>query len=138
MVQYYYHKNTSLPSESNLIEKILDARMVPQSPTKVCIRCYDEADADDNTRWLPWLECARPDDHANEERITVIVSDGHKVLEVADIPPSLLGQQHTQIRLCSQECKNGKSCNNAHSYEELEYWKWCYVQQLLGKVYYMQ
>ena len=101
----------------------------------MCVKCYDEADADYNTRWLLWLECAQPNDPENEERVTVIVSDGHKVVKVADIPLSLLGQQHTQIRLCSWECRYGESCNKAHSHEELEYWKWCYFHQLLGKVY---
>ena len=111
---------------------ICDARLTPQSPTNVCTKCYHEAQAYNNTQWLPWLECARPLDHATEDRIKVIVSDDHKLVQVAEIPPSLLALPLSQLSLCKKVnqpkgCSGASTCNSAHSQEELEYWKWSKV-----------
>ena len=114
---------------------IMDAKMVPQSPSKVCGKCYDEADADYNTRWLPWLECARPNDHAQEKRVTVIVGDDHEVIEVAEIPSHLMGYKPSQLCGFLCQCSDSAACKRPHSQEELEYWKWCNVHQRLGTVY---
>ena len=81
---------------------IMDAKMVPQSPSKVCGKCYDEADADYNTRWLPWLECVRPNDHAQEKRVTVIVGDDHEVIEVAEIPSHLSHLSYVDFHVNAQ------------------------------------
>ena len=115
------------------------AQLVPQSPSKVCVECYDEADENQNTRWLPWLECARPKEHEQNERITVIVGDNHEVLEVTELPSSLSTADPSRLTLCRKVnlpggCPDDDSCNFPHSDEELEYWKWNIVHQYLGKV----
>ena len=109
---------------------IRKAGIVPHSPTKVCVKCYDEADAHNNTRWLPWLECAQPDNHRHEDRITVIVSDDHRVVKVGVVPSNLLECNPSQIQtfIC-QGCSD-----NYHSKEEVEYWKWSNVQRRLERV----
>ena len=118
---------------------LLSAKLVPQSSTKVCVKCYDEANAHYNTRWLPWLECAHPKDHAREDRITLIVGDDHEVVEVIELPSSLLGHHPSKITLCRKNsqpegCPDGYNCKYPHSDEELEYWKWTIVQKQLEKV----
>ena len=123
----------------HLKEMLLSAKLVPQSPTKVCVKCYDEADTHCNTRWLPWLECAHPEDHAHENKTTVIVGDDHEVVEVIELPPSLLGHHPSKLTLCShisqqEDCPDGHNCKYPHSDEELEYWKWTIIQKQLEKV----
>ena len=126
-------------ADRHLKELLLSAKLVPQSPTKVCVKCYNEADAHYNTRWLPWLECAHPKDHAHEDRITLIVGDDHEVVDVIELPSSLLGHHPSKLTLCRKEsqpegCPDGYNCKYPHSEEELEYWKWTIVQKQLEKV----
>ena len=115
------------------------ARLVPQSPTDVCVKCYDKAARDYNTRWLPWLECAKPDEHRNEAGMTLIVGDDHEVVEVIELPPSLAGCDPSQLSLCRKTrqrsgCPDEANCKKAHLIEELEYWKWSLIHKLLEKV----
>ena len=117
-------------TDKKLIDMIYEAKLTPQSPTNVCVKCYDEAQLHNNTQWLPWLECARPTDHAKEDRITVIVGDNHTLIEVAEIPSCLLRCPPSQLSLCrkiTQPKGCSGACNSAHSYEELQYWKWSIV-----------
>lgn len=119
---------------------ICSAKLVPQSPTRVCVKCYDEAGEDYNTWWLPWLECARPKDHKNEERITVIVGDDFEVVEVIELPSSCLSLRPSQLSMCRkvsqrEGCRDEVNCNSAHTPEELNYWKWSIIHKNLGKVW---
>ena len=118
-------------TDKKLIDMIIyEAKLTPQSPTNVCVKCYDEAQLHNNTQRLPWLECARPTDHAKEDRITVIVGDNHTLVEVEDIPSCLLRCPPSQLSLCrkiTQPKGCSGACNSAHSYEELQYWKWSIV-----------
>ena len=121
-------------AEKQLIDMMYEARLTPQSPTKVCVKCYDKAKVNNNTRWLPWLECARPTDHAKEERITVTVGDNHMVVRMEEIPSCLLRCPPSQLSLCKmvnlpKGCTG--DCNSAHSNEELEYWKWSIVHNAI-------
>jgi hypothetical protein len=126
-------------AEKQLIDMIFEARLIPQSPTNVCVICYREAQVNDNTQWLSWLECAQPKDHAKDDRITVVVSDDHKLVQVAEIPSCLLRCPPSQLSLCrkiTQPKGCSGACNSAHSYEELQYWKWSIVHNSIrqGKV----
>ena len=123
-------------AEKQLIGMINEARLIPQSPTNVCVKCFHEAQVNDNTRWLPWLECAQPNDHAKYDRITVVVNDDHKLVQVAEIPSCLLRCPPSQLSLCTQPKGCSGACNSAHSYEELQYWKWSIVHNSIrqGKV----
>ena len=114
---------------------VQNAKIVPQSPTKVCKKCYDEANTHNNTRWLPWLECAQPNNPEHEDRITVVVNNDHQVIKVKDIPSSLSQYDPSQLdRLLCRRCSNRDQCTSAHSVEELEYWKWSSVQKQLERV----
>ena len=119
---------------------ICSAKLVPQSPTRVCVKCYDEASKDQNIQWLPWLECAQRRDHKNEDRITVIVGDNFEVFQVIELPSSCLSLRLSQLSLCRkvsqpEGCPGDVSCNSAHTPEELNYWKWSIIHENLGKVW---
>ena len=127
--------------DKRLKEMLCDAKLVPQSPTQVCAKCYDEAAPDYNTRWLPWLECAQPYAHANEERITLLVGDDHEVVEVIELPSSLSVCPLSKLTICRKVhqrggCPDGYYCKSPHRVEELEYWKWTIVHKILEKVSY--
>ena len=117
-------------------DKLLQAELVPQSPTDVCEFCYDEAWANSNTLWLSWLQCAHLKDYEHEYRIAVVVADDQKVVEVRDIPSRLLKLSPSKLVLCSKPdgCPHEENCTHPHSQEELEYWKWNIIHELLGKV----
>ena len=119
------------------------AKLVPQSPTRACVKCYDQAAPDYNTRWLPWLECAQPYDHSNEERMTLIVGDDHEVVEVLELPSGLTDRHPSTLTLCQKArqrggCLDGYYCNSPHRKEELEYWKWTIVHKHLKKVWFIK
>jgi hypothetical protein len=137
--QHTWNFIKTLYKEKQLIDMIFEARLIPQSPTNVCVKCFHEAQVNDNTRWLPWLECAQPNDHAKYDRITVVVNDDHKLVQVAEIPSCLLRCPPSQLSLCrkiTQPKGCSGACNSAHSYEELQYWKWSIVHNSIrqGKV----
>ena len=135
LIQCYELLLYPFTTDEQLTIMIRKAGIVPHSPAKVCVKCYDEADAHNNTRWLPWLECAQPDNHRHEDRIIVIVSDDHRVVEVDDIPSHLLEHNPSKLqRFLCRGCSDENECHLAHSKEELDYWKWSNVQRRLEKV----
>ena len=126
-------------TDKHLKQVLCGAKLVPQSPTDVCVKCFDEAAQDYNTRWLTWLECAQPESHKDEEGMTLIVGDDHEVVEVIELPQSLEGCHPSEHSLCKKlrqrgGCPDEKNCKSAHSIEELEYWKWTLIHKLLEKV----
>lgn len=123
-------------SDQQLIAMLQNARLVPQSPTSVCVKCYDEANAYHNVRWLPWLECARWKEHEQEEQVTVIVGDNLKVVRVEELPSHWSALQPSQLTLCrrSLSCQDD-NCSFPHSNEELQYWKWSIIHKHLEKVH---
>ena len=128
------------PSETTQKNWLQSAELTPQSPTDVCVKCYDKGSPFYNTRWLTWLECAKHPEHEGEMGVTLIVGDDHEVVEVLELPRSLEGYSPQQLTLCKKTkqrkgCPDEVSCKNAHSIEELEYWKWTLIHKVLEKVY---
>ena len=127
-------------TDKHLKQVLCGAKLVSQSPTDVCVKCFDEAAQDYNTRWLTWLECAQPDSHKDEEGMPLIVGDDHEVVEVIELPRSLERCHPSELSLCKKlrqrgGCPDEKNCKSAHSIEELEYWKWSLIHKLLEKVH---
>ena len=129
-------------SDQMLKDFLINARLVPQSPSDVCERCYEQVRTNSNARWLPWLQCAHPQEHEHQQasRIRVVIGDGPSVVKVRELPPRLLTLSPSQLTLCSRynTCDNQENCTSPHSIEELEYWKWCICNgpHRLGKVQY--
>ena len=125
--------------DESLIDMICKSKMVPQSPTRVCAKCYLEADTNYNTQWLSWLECAQPNDHEQEDKKIIVIGDDHEVIELRELPSCRMALQPTQLSLCRNinlpaGCPFDDSCTFAHSNEELEYWKWSSIHQQMEKV----
>ena len=128
-------------SDKALINLLQSSKLVPQSPTDVCVKCYDSASPFYNTRWLTWLECAKHPDHRDEMGVTLIVGDDCEVVEVLELPKNLAECSPQQLVLCEKMrqrrgCPDEVNCKKAHSKEELEYWKWTLIHKVLEKVQY--
>ena len=128
------------PSENTLKRLLQRARLVSQSPTDVCVKCYNGASPFYNTRWLTWLECAKHPEHEGEMGVMLIVGHDHEVVEVLELPRSLSGCSPHELSLCEKMkqprgCPDEVNCKNAHTIEELEYWKWSLIHKVLEKVY---
>ena len=123
----------------NLKFLLCNSKLMVQSPTDVCMRCYDSASPSYNTRWLTWLECAKHPDHRDEKGLTLIIGDRHDVTEVLELPKSLAGCEPQQLAMCERimqrrSCRDEYKCTKAHSIEEREYWKWTLIHKKLEKV----
>ena len=106
------------------------SRFVPQSSSKVCAKCYEDAAPYNNTRWLTWLECGHHPDHEEEDRVTLIVGDDDKVVCVREPLDSQLKPPCEKMHWRGG-CHDG---DRAHCIEELEYWKWKLAHTLLEYV----
>ena len=119
-------------------QEILDAGLQCQSPSKVCRACFE---CNPGAVWLMWLKCTNQEEHKTNKTVTVIVSQSYRQLvKLRELPSGV--SKLSELELCristigvstASRCERGGSCRQAHSQEELNYWKWQIVNRLYAK-----
>ena len=109
-------------------EKICDADLQYQAPSRVCQACFEH---DPNAVWLAWLKYTNQEEHKGRATVTVVVSLSHRrLVRVRELPSAV--SKLSELALCrtnpvamgtASRC-GGDQCRLAHSQEELNYWKW--------------
>ena len=111
---------------SEVISDLLECDIPSMSPSKVCLRCYQE---NYKAGWLSYLKCTQPSMHVNADTITVVTRETNDDQQL--VP--LRSAQHLgclsngKIELCPHKpchCPKKDKCLLAHSEEELNYWRW--------------
>ena len=108
-----------------LVSQLCDASLKSQCPSEVCQACFQ---ANPKALWLAWLKCTNTEEHKNKSTITVVANNKEKKLIKLRQLPTIFAQLD-QVRRCTRTgglsgfC-NSQSCTQAHSEEELLYWKW--------------
>jgi len=131
IIRYIYLLHAANVSQA---QKICDADLQYQSPSKVCRACLER---DPNAVWLAWLKCTNQEEHNAKATVTVVVGLFHrKLVKVRELPPGV--SMLSELALC---CSNpvasrcgGDRCRLAHSQEELNYWKWNIVIRLYAEM----
>ena len=135
IIRYIYLLHAANESQA---QKICDADLQYQSPSKVCRACLER---DPNAVWLAWLKCTNQEEHNTKATVTVVVGLFHrKLVKVRELPPGV--SMLSELALC---CSNsvsmgtasrcgGDRCRLAHSQEELNYWKWNIVIRLYAEM----
>jgi hypothetical protein len=127
----------TLFKDKHLKELLRCSKLVPQCPSRdVCMKCYRTTAPSNSTRWLTWLECGQLPDHKDEERMTLIVGDDYNVTVARELPPHLYECHPLALPICKEfhlpgGCPGGYYCKEAHSIEELQYWKWGLIHKAL-------
>ena len=127
-----------LSADRSQAQEILDAGLQCQSPSKVCQACFE---CNPGAVWLMWLKCTNQEEHSTSKNVRVVVSMSYRQLvKVRELPSGV--SKLSELELCristigmsrAPRCERGGSCRQAHSQEELNYWKWQIVNRLYAK-----
>ena len=88
-----------------------------------------------------WLKCTNQQEHSTSKTVRVVVSMSYRQLVKVREPPSGVSKL-SELELCristigmsrASRCERDGSCRQAHSQEELNYWKWEIVNRLYAK-----
>ena len=88
----------------------------------MCLACFE---ANPNALWLAWLRCVNTDQHKQESTIVVVVNSREKkLIKVRPLPLGFTQLEEVRRATHGGGACSSRSCQLAHSEDELLYWKW--------------
>lgn len=104
------------------VSQLCNDSLHSQCPSEVCQACFG---ANPNALWLAWLRCVNTDQHKQESTTVVVVnSKEKKLIKVRPLPLGFTQLEEVRHANHGDGACSSRSCQLAHSEDELLYWKW--------------